>query len=110
MSEVFGTLIDLWPLTVVAGIAALYFGWRKLTGRLRLFVMMMGGAVAGFFVSVLLHNAIYAVVLVKLLQRPDYDEPVFFIVAVIACPLVFAAGLIGALITWFVQRRQRQSG
>jgi len=35
---------------------------------------------------------------------------VFFIVAVIACPLVFAAGLIGALSTWFVHRRQRQSG
>jgi len=110
MSEVFGTLIDLWPLTVVAGIAALYFGWRRLAGRMRLFVMMMGGAIVGFFVSVILHNAIYAVVLVKLLERPDYDEPVFFIIAVIVCPLVFAFGLIGAVTTWWVQRRQPQSG
>jgi len=108
MSEIFGTLIDFWPLTVVAGLAALYFGWKKLSGKLRVFVMMMGGAIVGFFVSVMLHNAIYAVVFVTLLDQPDYDEPVFFIIAVIVCPIVFAIGAAGALVTWLRQRRQPQ--
>jgi hypothetical protein len=109
MSEIFGTLIDLWPLTVVAALAILYFGWRKLKGRLRIFVMMMGGAIAGFFLAVLLHNAIYAVVFVKLLEKPDYDEPVFFIIAVFVCPIVFAVGAVGALVTWLRERHQHQA-
>jgi len=109
MSEIFGTLIDLWPLTLIAALAILYFGWRKLKGRLRIYVMMMGGAIVGFFVSVLLHNAIYAVVFVKPLERPDYDEPVFFIIAVIVCPIIFAVGVVGALMTWLRQRHQPRS-
>ena len=110
MSEVFGTLIDLWPLTLIAALVVLYFGWKKLKGRLRSFVMMMGGSILGFFASVLLHNAIYAVVFVTLLDKPDYDEPVFFIIAVIVCPIVFIVGAVGTLVTWLRQRRQQQPG
>ena len=108
MSTIFGTLIDLWPLTVVAALAILYFGWRKLAGKLRIFVMMMGGAIVAFFLAVLLHNAIYAVLFVTMLEKPDYDEPVFFIIAVIVCPIVFMIGAVGALVTWLRQRRQRR--
>jgi len=107
MSEVFGAVIDLWPVTVVVAAAILLFGLRKLTGRLRIFVMMIGGSILGFFVSVLLHNAIYALILVKLLDMPDSDEPVFFIIAVIVCPIVFAVGVVGGLTSWMRARRLR---
>ena len=109
MSEIFGTLIDLWPLTVAVAVVGLYFGWKKLQGRLRIFVMMMAGSVLGFFVAVLLHNAIYAVVFVKLLEKPDFDEPVFFIIAVVVCPIVFVVGAVGALVTLLRQRRQHHA-
>jgi len=107
MSEVFGGAIDLWPVIIVVAAAILFLGLRKLTGRLRIFVLMIGGSILGFFVSVLLHNAIYALILVKLLDMPDSDEPVFFIVAVIVCPIVFAVGVVGALTSWIQARRLR---
>ena len=98
-------LMKLWPVTAVAGAAILYFGRKKLSGRLRYFVTMIGGSMLGFLVSVLLHNAIYALVFVTLLNKPDSDEPVFFIIAVIVCPVVFAVGVVGALTTWLRERR-----
>ena len=107
MSEVVGAVIDQWPVTVVVAAAILFLGLRKLTGRLRIFVLMIGGSILGFFVSVLLHNAIYALILVKMLDMPDSDEPVFFIIAVIVCPIVLAVGVVGALTSWMRARRLR---
>lgn len=107
MSEVFGAVIDFWPVTVVVAAAILLIGLRKLTGRLRIFVLMIAGSIIGFFVSVLLHNAVYAIVFVRLLDMPDADEPIFFIIAVIVCPILFAVGVVGALVTWLRERRLR---
>ena len=104
------TLLQLWPAVVVAGAAILYFGRKRLSGRLRIFVMMIGGSILGFFVSVLLHNAIYALVFVTLMDRPDLDEPVFFIIAVLVCPVALAVGIVGSLVTWRKQRRPPQAG
>ena len=107
MSEVFGTAIDLWPVTIGVAAVVLFLGLKKLTGNLRIFVLMIAGSIVGFFVSVVLHNAIYAIVLVKLLDMPDSDEPVFFVIAVIVCPIVLAVGVVGALVTWLRERRLR---
>jgi hypothetical protein len=106
MSQVFGSLIDMWPLPLIVALLVLYFGWKKLAGKLGVFVMMIGGAIVGFFVSVLLHNAIYAALFVTLLDKPDFDEPVFFIIAVIVCPIVFVVGVVGSLVMWLRQKRQ----
>ncbi len=110
MSELVRTLLHLWPAVVVAGAAILYFGRKRLSGRLRTFVMLIGGSILGFFVSVLLHNAIYALVFVTLMDRPDLEEPVFFIIAVLVCPVALAVGVIGSLATWRKQRRPPQAG
>jgi len=33
-----------------------------------------------------------------MLNRPDLDEPVFFIIAVIICPIGFLVGAIGSIV------------
>ncbi len=60
MEKVLGALLDFWPLTALLALAVLWYGWKRLRGSLRLFVMMAAGSVAGFLVAVFLHNAVYA--------------------------------------------------
>ena len=103
-SPVFGVLIDFWPLTLAAGCTVVYLGWKRLSGRLRLFVVLTGGSVVGFFLAVMLHNVLWWLLFVKLLDRPTYDEPVFFIIAVIVCPLAFIVGVTGIVVTMARER------
>jgi len=109
MSDLLLLLLRGWPIAVVLGAAIVFFSLRRLGGRLRLYVTIIGASILGFFVSVLLHNAIYALVFVTLMDRPDLDEPVFFIIAVLVCPVALAVGIVGALVTWRKQRRPPQT-
>jgi len=71
---------------------------EKVGGMLRKFFLLTGASSAGFFVSILLHNAIYGLVFVTMLNRPDLDEPVFFIMATLVCPLGFLVGAVGSIV------------
>ncbi len=104
MSTVFGTLIDLWPVTALFALALLWLAWRRLTGRLRVFAMMAAAAPIAFLVFVALHNAVHWLSL-RFWGPPGFEEPVFFILAVVVCPLALTVGLVGALLTW-----RRQAG
>ena len=104
MSTVFGTLIDLWPVTALFALALLWLAWRRLTGRLRLFAMMAAAAPIAFLLFVLLHNAAYWLSL-QFWRPPGFDEPAFFILAVIVCPVALVVGLVGALLSWRRQTR-----
>jgi len=109
VSDLFGLLLHAWPIAVVLGAAIFVYSRRRLSGRLRLYVTIIGASILGFFVSVLLHNGIYALVFVTLMDRPDMDEPVFFIIAVLVCPVALAVGVVGSLVTWWKQRRSPQT-
>jgi len=70
---------------------------------LKAFLLVAGIALGVFIISFFLHNAIYG--LFSHCFGADFwdrtgigDEPVFFIIAVIICPLAFAVGLIGSLV------------
>lgn len=110
MSDLSRLLIYGWPLAVVLGAGIVFYSLRRLSGRLRLYVTIIGASILGFFVSVLLHNAIYALVFVTLMGRPDLEEPVFFIIAVFVCPVALAVGVVGSLVAWRKQRRPPQMG
>lgn len=64
---------------------------------LKKFLLTMGIAVGGFLVSVVLHNVVSDVF--------GVEEPVFFLVAVIICPLAFFAGAIGSIVSALGGRR-----
>ncbi|MCK4643072.1 hypothetical protein KAU32_05490 [bacterium] len=76
---------------------------QKIKGLLKLFLLFVGYASSGFLVSVVLHNVVYGV-LIKLFGDDFWtrnnmpDEPVFFIIAIFVCPIVFLVGAIGSAI------------
>jgi len=66
---------------------------------LRIFLLIAVISLGVGIVSVFLHNAIYA--LIMHFWGADFEEPVFFIIATIICPLGFAVGIIGSLVIYF---------
>lgn len=70
---------------------------------LKTFLLVAGISLGAFIISFVLHNAVYGLFIHFL--GADFwdrigiaDEPVFFVIAVIICPLAFAVGLIGTLV------------
>jgi hypothetical protein len=63
---------------------------EKITGKLRTFLLLTGASAAGMPVFVVLHNAVSGL--------SHTEEPVFFILATIICPLAFLVGALGTSI------------
>lgn len=76
---------------------------QKVKGRLKKFLLLTGASAAGFFVSVILHNFIYGWLIFCFGQ--DFwdriglgDEPIFFLLAIVVCPIGFLIGVVGSLV------------
>jgi len=92
----------IWGLLLVSGILLLYLTLkRKIQGKLRLFLLLSGASAAGMPVFAILHNLVYAL-LVHFRGEGTGDEPFFFILAIIVCPIGLLTGLIGS----FAQSRR----
>ena len=67
---------------------------------LKKFLILTAASFVGFFVFVLLHNLVYGLFIHFF--GADFwnggDEPFFFILAVIVCPLGFLVGAIGSIV------------
>lgn len=79
---------------------------------LKKFLMLMGISVVGFFVSIVLHNLVYGLFIY--LFGADFwdkigigDEPIFFLIAIIVCPIGFLIGTIGTIILFMKQKNSR---
>jgi len=86
---------------------------KKAKGLLKKFLLLTGFSLAGFFVFVLLHNLIYGLFIYLFGQ--DFwertgigDEPVFFILAVIVCPIGLLVGLIGTIVLLIKEKREEK--
>ena len=75
---------------------ALTRNWQEL----KKFLILLGASFGGFFVSVLLHNAIYGLFIHFF--GADFwnggDEPVFFFMAIFVCPIGFLVGAVGSIV------------
>lgn len=100
-----GSLLFLLPFIVffLLGLALIFLTFQeKATGWLKKFLILTGASASGFFVSVFLHNAFYALgtitnhitVLNYLMEALQVG---FFIVAIFVCPLGFLAGAVGSI-------------
>jgi hypothetical protein len=71
----------------------------KIKGRLKWFLILTGGCPLIFLISVLLHNCVYGLCIYLFGENfwNGGDEPFFFILAVIVCPIVFLIGIIGSM-------------
>ncbi len=72
-------------------------------GLLKKFLLITGAAPVGAVAGVVLHNLVSGIFIYFF--GPDFwertgigDEPVFFIIAVIVCPIAFLAGTIGSIV------------
>ena len=67
---------------------------------LKKFLILTAASFVGFFIFVLLHNLVYGLFIHFF--GADFwnggDEPFFFILAVIVCPLGFLVGAIGSIV------------
>ena len=66
---------------------------------LKKFLILTGAAAAGIEISILLHNAVYA--LCTYFFGDGFwkggDEPVLFVIGIIICPLGFLTGSVGSI-------------
>ncbi|MFC1937767.1 hypothetical protein ACFLWY_04355 [Chloroflexota bacterium] len=97
-------LITSGTLLFVLGVVLVFLTIKeKVSGILKKFLILTGASSAGFFVSFILHNAIYGVFIHFL--GADFwdrigigDEPFFFIMAVFVCPVGFIVGTVGRIV------------
>ncbi|MBA7613500.1 hypothetical protein ES703_20751 [subsurface metagenome] len=83
----------------------------KTKGISRKFQLLTGASAIGIPVSILLHNAIYGL-FIHFFGAEFWnggDEPVFFIMAIIVCPLAFLVGAIGSIILAIKNKQVEQS-
>ena len=69
------------------------------------FLILTGASSAGIIVSILLHNVIYGLFIqwfgADFWERIGTgDEPFFFILAIIVCPIGFLVGVVGSVILY----------
>ena len=103
-----------WALFLLLGITLLVLTLRKkVGGMLKKFFLLTGASAVGVFVSILLHGAVYALFIyffgANFWDRIGGDEPFFFIMATMICPLAFLVGAIGSIVLfikkpWLVQK------
>ena len=72
----------------------------KLTRISKAFFILTGASAAGIVIGSVLHNLVYAL-FIKLFGEGFWgmgDEPVFFIFAIIVCPVALLVGIIGGIV------------
>ena len=88
----------------------LIFLARKEKGKQKLFLLITGISAAGFLVSVILHNFLYALAILAeniaiLHYTFEFLHTAFFIVGIIGCPIGFLVGVIGFLVLHFHKKK-----
>ncbi len=83
------------------GIAIVIFAIKgRYTKISRAFFILTGASAIGMVVGSVLHNLVYALFILLFGENfwAGGDEPVFFILAVIVCPIALLAGIIGSIV------------
>jgi hypothetical protein len=75
---------------------------QKIEGNLNKLLLLTGASTAGLPVFVVLHNVISGLT--------DFEEPVFFTLATIVCPIAFLAGVIGTTVLTIKNKPPKYSG
>lgn len=88
-----------WLVSFILGLALIALTVKKkVEGWLKKFLLLTGASAAGFPLFVVLHNLVSAL--------SGIEEPFFFILAAIVCPLGFLVGAIGT-IALFLKKRKK---
>ena len=110
-----GSLLFLLPFIIfsLSGAMLIFLTLKKkVKGNLKKFLLLTGVSASGFFVGILLHNVFYGLgIMAKNITLLSYLlealHVVFFIIAMIICPVGFLIGTIGSMILF---RKEKKSG
>ena len=90
-------LFSLLVITAVLGVVLSVLTMRQqVSGALRVFLLITGFAPGAMFMSILLHNFISG--LVMKITGKDFEDAVFFILAIFLCPAAFFVGIVGTIV------------
>ena len=96
-------VLVFWVLLVILGIVLLVLAIRSgFAKKLKVFLALAGAALAAMPVFILLHGLVYGL-LIKMFGEgfwggaANSDEPFFFILALVVCPLAYAIGAAGSI-------------
>jgi hypothetical protein len=98
-------------ILLLLSVALIFFTVKaRAGGILDKFLILTGASSAGIIISVILHNFIYGLFIYWLgadfWERTGLgDEPFFFILATIVCPLGFLVGAVGSIVLFIKKRR-----
>jgi hypothetical protein len=94
-------MFSAWAIFFLLGVTLLVLTVKtKVAGILKKFLLLTGASAVGFPVFAVLHNLVYAL-FIKLFGEGFWaggDEPVFFILAAIVCPIAFLVGAVGTIV------------
>ncbi len=110
-----GSLLFLLPFAIFSllGGALIFLTLKKkVKGKQKKFLILTGASAAGFFVSVLLHNFLYALAIITsqialLSQLMEILHVIFFIIGIIVCPIGFLVGVVASL-PFFIRKISNQ--
>jgi len=108
-SFVFYFLIIGGSIFILLGIAIIVMTIKaKLKGLIKKFLLLTGASITGIFAGVLLHNLVYGLFIYFF--GADFwgiggDEPFFFVLATIICPIGFLVGMIGTIVLYVRKRK-----
>ena len=89
---------------LLLGALLIYFTLKgKVRGLLKKLLLLTGASAAGIPVGVVLHNVVYGVFIYFFGENfwdriGMSDEPVFFVLAIIVCPIAFLVGVVGSIV------------
>ena len=73
----------------------------KVRGMLKGFLLLTEASFVGFLISGILHNVISGLT--------NFEEPVFFIIATIICPIGLLVGVVGSIVLAIKSKQARHS-
>ena len=83
---------------------------EQMAGMLKKFLILTGASAVGIPISVVLHNAIYGLLIywfgADFWERIGLgDEPFFFVLAIFVCPIGFLTGAVGSIVQFVKSAR-----
>ena len=91
----FGIIAVLMILGVILIVLTIQKG---VEGTSRVFLLLTGASAAGMSIFTVLHNLVTAMIIKFFKVSKKFDEPAFFLLAVIVCPLGFLVGAVGNIV------------
>jgi hypothetical protein len=115
----FRELVEGFIFMAIAGAAFVVLGGllifltvrQKVAGLLKKFLLTTGASAIGIPVGIVLHNVVYGLFIYFF--GADFwsggDEPFFFIMGLIVCPIGFLVGVVGSIVLAVKEHRQVSS-